>query len=437
MVFKKTNINNIFIMLFLIVCIGCDIKNKETFLVSGGSEKFDECYGIAIDNESNIIITGTFSETIKFKDQIFNTNLKSKGSLDFFVAKYKSNGKLIWAKSFGGPKKDESANICVDEFNNMYITGYYNDTPNFLLNEYATESKSFLLKLNSDGNVIWAKKLDGENKSEGTAVCYKNHCVYWTSFFDGSMLENLNSKGMFDIACTKVTIDGIKLQQKAFGGFGNDQSRDIYYSQNNKVYITGVYDKNDSISLASVIELDTNLNKLSQEYIFDSNLSEAISIIVDNNNNKYVTGNVFVSENNYDAFLCKLTFDNKIEWKNTFSSSKTEWAKALEFDSDNNIISGVVLNANAKLYPSGLKIKGRGNYDIFISKLNKDGQILQHAIFGNSEEDGMNKMILDKKNNLIFCGWFGKTLNINGKTVKDDGDGDAFLCKEKLDSIFK
>ena len=165
--------------------------------------------------------------------------------------------------------------------------------------------------------------------------------------------------------------------------------------------------------------------------------SEAISVIVDKDDNKYVAGSYKVSENNQDAFVCKLDKNNVEVWKNTYSSLKNEWAKGLTFDLQGNIISAVVLNSNAKIMDETKLLTGVGNYDIFISKLDVNGKILNHTTYGNSEEEGINKMILDTNNDLVFCGWFYKTLKISGKKRKSKGEGDIFLCKENLDKLFQ
>ncbi len=434
----NSNIINIAITILCLFYISCSNKHEDkTFLISAGSDVFDECYGLVKDSENNYIISGVFSKDIIFKADTFITKLSSNGNLDFFVAKYSTTGKFMWAKQFGGSEDDEVANLGIDEHNNLYLTGYCNYSPDLFIKEKFTGKKSFLLKLNAIGNVVWAKKIDGHGSSEGTSLCIKNKSVYWLSTFCDSISDSTKSFGLTDIVCTKLNFKGAVLNQQEFGDRGNDNSRDIFVSDNNSVFITCSYSNklNYIISSASLLELDSNLIQVSLTYLVKDTLSEALSLIVDNNSNKYISGSI-TNNDNQDAFVCKLSKDNIKLWTNTYSSPKNEWAKGLAFDSDENIISTVVLNSNAKVSTLNKSISGIGNYDIFCNKLNTDGKIMLYKSFGNDGEEGVNKIIIDK-DNLVFCGWFYKTLVINNKKVISKGDGDVFLCKEKLSSLFK
>lgn len=433
--------NKILIIVLGICLIRCDSKiqqTTDTFLLSIGSKAFDEAYSVAIDSDENIYLSGVFSEKIKFNNKT-TTELVSKGGLDFFIAKFSKYGSFIWAKSFGGNQNDEIANMCIDEDNNIYTTGYYNSSIEIFPNNTSNNNIAFLLKMDSDGEIIWSKNINCTQNSEGVGVCIKNKAIYWTSFFGGTVSDSITSIGLTDILCSKLNYDGKTIIEKHFGNKGNDFPKDIYISDNNKLYLTTLFSENSNelISTSTLIELDTNLVQHSITDLNDNVQSEAISIIVDKEDNKYITGSYKVNENNQDAFVCKLNKNNVEVWRNTYSSSKNEWAKGLTFDIQGNIISAVVLNSNATISDGNKLLEGFGEYDIYLSKLDVNGKVLKYKVFGDSQEEGINKMILNTNNDLIFCGWFYKTLTINNKTQTSNGEGDVFLCKEKLDKLLQ
>lgn len=431
-----SNITNILLSFIVLFFASCSKNVTSSFLVSAGSPLFDECYGLSIDSENNIIISGVFSGDLKINETFIESVLSSKGQSDFFVAKYTPSGKLIWVKSFGDSSADEVANIAVDRFNNIYLTGYYNATPDFMPDDKSMMSTSFLLKLNKDGETIWTKKIEVSSASEGTSVCVKNNDVYWVSY-SYSINSNESRDNPFNsMICTKLNLEGTIIAKASIGAFGNNQSKDVYVSENNHVFITGILN-NTKTNSAAFVELDSNLNKLNQTYLFDTVPSEAISIIVDKKNNKYVAGSFLNRQNNQDAFICKLSFDNKLIWKNIYSSNGKEWAKSLIFDRDSNIIASLVLNSNAKLSNAKNIYIGKGSYDIVITAIDKNGNELNRASYGNEGEEGINKMILDDRNNLVFCGWYYKSLRIKSFEITSKGEGDAFLCKQNLNSILK
>ncbi len=81
---------------------------------------FSHPYGISVDSDNNILAVGGFDSTIQFEDTVF----ESKGRSDAYVVKYDSNGNLIWANAFGGEQElgGEWATSIHQKTNGDYIT---------------------------------------------------------------------------------------------------------------------------------------------------------------------------------------------------------------------------------------------------------------------------------------------------------------------------
>ncbi|MBA3706516.1 MAG: T9SS type A sorting domain-containing protein [Bacteroidetes bacterium] len=78
---------------------------------------------IAIDNQNNILIGGSFVPTTKFD----GVPLGGWGNYDAFVAKYDNNGNFINALSAGGSFwNDYVFGICSDNLGNTFVTGSFN-----------------------------------------------------------------------------------------------------------------------------------------------------------------------------------------------------------------------------------------------------------------------------------------------------------------------
>ncbi len=94
-----------------------------------------DAYGnsIAVDDTGKYIyVTGVFSGTIVMgAGEAKETNLRSAGLFDIFVAKYNRKGGLVWAKKAGGVNNDSSIKIAVDKWGNSYVTGVFNGTATF------------------------------------------------------------------------------------------------------------------------------------------------------------------------------------------------------------------------------------------------------------------------------------------------------------------
>lgn len=62
---------------------------------------------------------GNYNDAVIFD----NTILNNDGNEDIFLAKHNSAGKLIWANTLGGIGLDSAAGVCVDDAEQIYITG--------------------------------------------------------------------------------------------------------------------------------------------------------------------------------------------------------------------------------------------------------------------------------------------------------------------------
>ena len=83
---------------------------------------------IAVDGTGNVYITGDFLSSAGFG----SSNFTALGNEDSFIAKLDSNGNFLWAHRFGGSGAGVGSNaIAVDASGNVYTTGLLNGTANF------------------------------------------------------------------------------------------------------------------------------------------------------------------------------------------------------------------------------------------------------------------------------------------------------------------
>lgn len=82
---------------------------------------------IALDASGNLYYTGIFSGTVDFDPgpNTFNLTAVNNNWGDFFVLKLDTNGDFLWAKSYGGTDYSQRANISVSPNGDAYLTGYF------------------------------------------------------------------------------------------------------------------------------------------------------------------------------------------------------------------------------------------------------------------------------------------------------------------------
>jgi len=131
-----------------------------------------------LDANNNICSTGLFSGTVDFNPGSGTFNLATSGSFDIFISKLDSSGNFIWAKKAGGTGYDLGTSITTDDAGNVYTSGGFSSTADFdpstgiynLTSASATGFNIFVLKLNSQGNFVWAKATGGTIIDEGISI---------------------------------------------------------------------------------------------------------------------------------------------------------------------------------------------------------------------------------------------------------------------------
>ena len=113
----------------------------------GSSYRQDRGNGITIDNLGNYLVVGYFGGAGVDTANFNGYKLTGYGDRDIFVAKYNTNGDLLWVKAAGSSSSGEEGwGIAVDNDNNIYIAGMYQGTANFgTLQTTGMQEKTYLL----------------------------------------------------------------------------------------------------------------------------------------------------------------------------------------------------------------------------------------------------------------------------------------------------
>lgn len=141
-----------------------DSAGNVLWVKSFGGTSFDYPVSIAIDNNSDLLFTGSFRNLCDFNpDSISVNSLQSFGLENVFVCKWDTSANFIWVKQIGGTSGSYGTSIATDALNNVFVGGYFHDTidadPD--INSYNLISNgwndAFVVKLNDNGTFLWGK----------------------------------------------------------------------------------------------------------------------------------------------------------------------------------------------------------------------------------------------------------------------------------------
>ena len=198
-----------------------------------GTSGSDYASGVAIDSNNNVYITGYTNG---------NLDGPNAGQSDVILAKYNSDGTLEWTKQLGTSSNDYANGVAIDSNNNVYITG---STTGSLggANAAVGSFDAFLAKYNSNGDVVWTKQLGTTSSDQAYGVAIdSNNNVYITGSTYGSLGGANAAVGSVDAFLAKYNSDGTVEWTKQLGTSSYDQANGVAIDSNNNVYITGYTD---------------------------------------------------------------------------------------------------------------------------------------------------------------------------------------------------
>lgn len=160
--------------LFFLVFLSMDLYSQNTeWSKQIGGKDTDQGNLISIDSYGNSYIVGTFLGTVDFDSSTNVFNLSSIGENEnIFICKLDANGNFVWAKNLGSNKSINCKAIALDTQNNVYLTGSFLGTvdfnlgdDNFYMSVQNSSSDTFISKLDTSGNFVWAKQFKGKSNN--------------------------------------------------------------------------------------------------------------------------------------------------------------------------------------------------------------------------------------------------------------------------------
>ncbi len=365
----------------------------------------DGSQSIAVDLRGNVYITGYFGGTVNFDTSSVVHTVTSRGAEDIFILKLDSTGVLVWVKSVGGIEDDYGKSIAVDGIGNVYVTGFFGDKVDFDPGSgvYSIQSDGFqnifILKVDSIGNFVWAKKIGAEGHDEASSISLDlNGNVIITGYFENNVdfdpgieehFIKANNRSVFIL---KLDYSGNYRWVKAMNCSTSSEGwgRSIGVDSKGSIYSTG--------DLSGTIDFDPDENS--------------------NYNLTSVQGN--------DIFISKLDSNGKFVWVVTMGGVGNEVGYSMALHRNGDIYTTGAFDKTVDFDPGtpvyDLTSPGRS---IFVVKLRQTPSTVNEM-----QENSTEVAIYPNPGNTITTVSFGKIIsngrckliNIIGQAVMEHGD---------------
>lgn len=325
------------------------------------------------------------------------------------------------------------------------------------------------MKLDPNGNLLWAHSIGGNNGDRGLSITADGTNVIITGRFEGLVdfnpgpgTKNLNtgSSSDRDIFVLKLNNSGDFQWAKSVGGNNNDIGHSIATDGSNNVYVTGRFkgttDFNpgpSTYNLTSnglydyfVLKLDNTGNFVWAKSIGGNGQDRSYSVKMDATGGVYISGfftgtvdfdpgsgtNNLVSNGQEDIFIQKLSSSGNLEWVHSMGGNSGDIGFDLATDKTNGVyLTGKYLGtidvdpASTTQYMSS-----NGLHDVIVLKLDEQGNLKwAKSVGGSNNEIGRGISINSEKDVYV-------TGNYYSSADFDPGQGTTILTSNGMQDIF-
>ena len=259
-------------------------------------------------------------------------------------------------------------------------------------------SDAFIIKYDSLGNNEWLHTYGGESNEIFTGVCEANDGGYiilgQTSSVTGD-LENLNYHGDNDLWVLKIDSLGNIVWNYLYGGSLDEFSKEIIPANDGGfIILANTKSDNGDVSNLTGGYVDAWIMKINNdggilwEKTYGGTNWDILSKIKSTSNGYVVAGetrsNTISGFNgDYDVYLLKIDNNGNTIWEKAFGGSNTDQAFSLDITSNYSYIIGGRTNSNDSIMSSTVY----GNGDAFVMKIDSSGNFIWETTLGGSEED--------------------------------------------------
>ena len=386
-----------------------DPNGNVVWAKSAGGADGDYLSSIKTDANGNVFMSGSFSsQNITFGSITLNNSVTLTNP-DIFLVKYDNNGNEIWAKSAGEIDYEYSNCISIDPSGNIYSVGSFSSSTVTFGTTTLTNSGSndiFIVKYNTNGTVLWAKRAGGLSNDMALGCCNDaNGNLYITGSFTSGTLPfgttTLVNAGAQDLFIAKYNgTTGSPIWAKSSGGTSEDYGKSIATDASGNIYLLGNF-RSPTITFGT---------------------------------------STFTNLGVFDICIVKYNTNGSVVWANNISSPLNENGNSISSDAIGRLlIAGTFQTPTITFGTTTITNTSNIGYtDAFVAKYNALGRVLWAKNAGGNKNDQGNSVCSDLNGNVYLSGTYDSpTVNFGTTTLTKSSVPfvDAFISKLDITTV--
>jgi len=461
----KTN-KTLYIYIFVILFgfVKSSFSQDCQWSVQGGGTNTDIISSLCLDHYGNQYVFGTTLSTVCY---FITDTLYLKGKSDIFLIKYSKDGQETWIKQLGSSSEQDgesSGEIVFDLNNNRIILcgTFINKLELEDTTLYGYGYTGFILSIDPDGHIIWARAVENENPvwgnirffgitTDGVGNIYLSGCnrdpitLGGILVPAGGFLAKYNKDGQILWAKNKFRYHSTLPPSPSYP-YCEAPPENIKFAHD-ELYVNG-FTLNDTIVIDTIsVVLGSNIVM----YLAVFNPEGELTRFTCSGGPRCYSGNQIDLNSQGEVFLTgafeteKGIFGNDTLQSHTThgecyiskidSSGEFLWTQQM-FSTGSASCTGIILDISGDIYISGwffgtircsenILVSG-SNSDLFLAKFSKDGQCIGIRHYGQGL---VPELAIDQWENLYLAGRFENTFEIGPHIFTSRGMEDVFAAK--------
>jgi len=282
-----------------------------------GGKKKEKGIAISRAKDGNLLVLG--------EGKSFNNN----GDQDLYVAKLSLEGKVMWEKSFGGDRDEYAGGIAGTNDGGVLIVG---DTESFSKKGYRD---IYIVRLDKNGNELSIKTIGGKLNDEANSL---------TRTADGNFMmvgsREVKRSGNADFFLMKLNQDGQKIWARTLGQAENDVLMAVAPTPDGGIVATGKTRSYNSVQTDLAVMNFNKDGKLIWFKIYGFKYYDEGNAITMTKDGGYVVAGKTNSmgKGDYDAYILALSSKGELLWSKLYGESNKDIAHGITRTTDGKIV---------------------------------------------------------------------------------------------------
>ncbi|WP_136468782.1 hypothetical protein [Flagellimonas onchidii] len=354
-------------------------------------------------------------------------------------------GEVDWVKNYGGSGEDTAQSVIQTADGGYAVLGFSNSMDGDIVGKTTNVNDYWLLKLDTEGNLIWNKTYGGSKDDRGQSVVQTKDGGYaivgYAMSDDG---DGSNNEGFHDNWILRLDANGNILWEKSFGFSGHDHSYDVVQTDDGGFFFSGFLDvtssggegntgKGSYLTRHGVGEfwgtkLDANGNLQWRRYFGGTNNDRSYGVVQSDDGGFVLAGSsesddfdITDPKGSYDFWALKVSASGVLQWQKSFGGTGIDKAYDIAKTNDNAyVIVGNTFSTDTDI------TKNNGESDVWLIKIDDNGNLIWEKNYGGTLFDAARGVNLTADGGFVIA---GNSKSIDVDVAENLGENDLWIIK--------